>query len=110
MDNNKYKQKGTNSAFPQEVETWIWGEDIPEWLSDLAKIGAINGETNKIYLEHRDLSSGGYELLDSSGQHTLVRASSKKDYICRDLSKKKGGLFVLTPLQFNLIYYGTENL
>ena len=95
MDNNKYKQKGTNSAFPQEVETWIWGEDIPEWLSDL---------------EHRDLSSGGYELLDSSGQHTLVRASSKKDYICRDLSKKKGGLFVLTPLQFNLIYYGTENL
>lgn len=107
--NKQYKQRGVNNAYPLEIETWKWGEDIPEWLSDLAKIGAIDSETNKVFLEHRELSAGGYELLDSSGSGTLVRTTSKGDYVCRDLSKKKGGLFVLTPIQLNLIYNGTGN-
>jgi hypothetical protein len=100
----KFIQSGYNGKYPRVIETWTWGEDVPEWLSDIAKVGAIDGTTNKVFLECRDLNNGGYELLDSSGQSSLVKAASRKDYICRELNRKGGKLFALTPSQLKLMY------
>lgn len=99
-------QRGENSKYPISIETWTWGEEVPEWLSDQAKISAIDSETNKVSLEIRNTNSGGYEIIASSGQTTLLTTKHKDDYVCLDLAK--GGLFVLTKDQLNLLYYGTD--
>ena len=100
----KFIQSGHNGKYPRLIEPCTRGEEVPEWLSDIAKVGAIDGTTNKVFLECRDLNNGGYELLDSSGQSSLIKTTSKVDLICRELGKRGGRLFTLTPSQLKLMY------
>ena len=102
----RYKQRGLNDTFPREVTTWKYGDDVPEWLSDIAKVASIDNNTHRISLETRETNTGGFEILDSSGQHVLVRLDSKTDILCRDISSEVKGitLFSMTPRQFDLIY------
>lgn len=94
-----YTQSGYNEAYPQEIETWKWGDDIPDWLSDRAKVNFVDGEGN-ITLETHETSSGGIEIIDSGGSGTLVKLRSKKDYVCNGDNK----IFPLTETQLNLLY------
>lgn len=99
----RYRQRGEDSTFPSHITTWTLGEDVPEWLSDIAKIAAIDSNTSKISLEIRETNTGGYELLDSSGQRTLIKFGSKTDVLCKGLDLK-GQMFIMSPLQLNLVY------
>jgi hypothetical protein len=94
-----YKQRGKNDLFPEQVNIWIRGNVVPEWLSDLAKVKFIDGEGNK-YLEMSEFSNGGYDIKDSGGVGSLVKASSRDSIICIG----GGKIFSLTPKQFSLIY------
>lgn len=99
----KYGQRGQNDKFPALITTWSLGEDVPEWLSDIAKISSIDNLTSKISLEIRKTNTGGYELLDSSGQKTLIRFSCETDVLCKSLDPR-GQMFIMSPLQLNLVY------
>lgn len=99
-----YVQRGWNEKYPAKIITWKLGQPVPEWLSDLAKIAAIDANTNRVYLQTRDNNQGGYELLTSSGNSKLVTTKSRSDVICKDISRKIGGIFSLTPIQFRLLY------
>ncbi len=102
----RYKQRGYNDTFPEEVTTWKYGDDVPEWLSDLAKVACIDSNTHRISLETRDTNTGGFEILESSGQRVLVRLESRTDILCKAMSGdgKQITLFSMTPRQFDLIY------
>ena len=95
-----FKQRGYNSKYPDNIVTWRYGETVPEWLSDIAKVNAINDNTNKVNLFTRDTNTGGYEILDSSGTSVLVRTVKKSDFVC----KSDKIIFSLTEEQFNLLY------
>lgn len=103
-----YRQKGQNSDFPNEIETWCWGETVPEWLSDIAKVAAIDSNTSKVQLEVIETNTGGFSLKDSSGQGTLITLLDKRDILCREAGKKGSRLFTLTALQLKLLYYGNN--
>lgn len=97
----KYKQRGYNSLFPNEIEVWKYGEEVPEWLSDRARIKFVDGYGNAI-LDLIDNTKGGYEIKDSSGTSVLARTTSREDYIC--FEKSSGTIFSLTPIQLKLLY------
>lgn len=98
-----YIQKGKNNKYPQTIEdTWKLGDLVPEWLSDIAKVGSIDSETNTVSLITRDTTTGGYEIIDSSGSYNILTTKTKEDIICKSGAK----IFSLTPIQFNLLYYG----
>lgn len=97
------KQRGENIEFPSEIETWKWGEPVPEWLSDIAKVAAIDDKTSQVQLEILPTNTGGFSLKDSGGRDTLITVPSKKDFVCKG---SDGKVFVLTPLQLKLLYYG----
>lgn len=93
-------QKGRNHDFPESIQIWKKGEKVPEWLSDRACIVSINMNTG-YNLKYRNTTTGGYEILDSSGINVLVRAGSKDDYICKG---DNGKFFSLSPKQLKLLY------
>lgn len=95
-------QRGYNSKYPEKIEFWRIGDDIPEWISDKAKVIFIDGE-GKLTLEMTDTSTGGVEIMDSSGTRVLIRLESKKDYVCIN-SSHKGELFTLSQKQLDLLY------
>lgn len=97
-----HKQSGRNDLFPAAVITWTFGEDIPEWLSDRAKIGDIDRESGIINLALTPTSSGGYELFTADGKSVLVRTVNKDDMVCKDTKSEK--IISLTRRQFELIY------
>ena len=93
-------QKGRNNNYPESIKTWRRGEKVPEWLSDRAYISSI--DINIGYnLKYRNTTTGGYEILDSSGIDVLVRAENKDDYICLG---NNGKIFSLSPKQLKLLY------
>lgn len=95
-------QRGRNSKYPEKIETWQLGEDTPGWLSDICKVVAMEGNGNLI-LDTRKTSTGGFELLNSSGDGSaIVSTTGPKDYICRNVNG--GSIFSLTPTQMNLLY------
>ena len=95
-------QKGRNSAYPEKIETWRYGEKTPEWLSDICKVRAMEGSGNLI-LDIRKTTSGGYELLNSTGDgSSIVTATRMDDYICHGVNG--GKVFSLTESQINLLY------
>lgn len=102
-----YRQKGENNKYPREIETWKFGELIPEWLSDTAKVLYQDGGTGEIHLDTTPLNTGGFEIKDSGGIGVLVKVMHKEDFVCRDLIKR-APLFTLTPIQLNLLYYGVN--
>lgn len=95
-----YKQRGYNGKFPEEVKVWIKGSIVPEWLSNVSKVVGMNSTTGDTTIETRELSAGGYEIIDSSGTGTLVRTKSEEDYVCFG----RGSIFSLSPKQFKLLY------
>ena len=99
-----HKRKGHNSAFPEKILTWKKGQKVPEWLSDKAKIVAINGIDGSVMLGTRNTSSGGIEILDSSGTRVLVRTSGVDDFVCINADNLISTPFVLTPIQLSLLY------
>lgn len=96
-----YKQKGRNSKYPETIETWSIGQPVPEWLSDRAKVNGMYSE-GQCTLEIRKTTSGGYELLDSGGQYTLVRVDTLNGVVCKDISSEK--IISLRPEQLRLLY------
>ena len=74
-------QRGRNNLYPESIEIWKPGMKVPEWLSDRAKVELVDlGNADKI-LKIIELSSGGYEIPDSSGKNTLIRVP-KDGYVC----------------------------
>ena len=98
-----YKQKGKNNKYPTTIQVWKLGDSVPEWLSNIAKVGAINENTGELSLFTRDTNTGGFELLDSGGTISLVKTKSRKDYVCKPL-ESRGPVFSLTPLQLKMLY------
>lgn len=97
-----YKQYGYNSKYPDKIETWQWGEKVPEWISDKAKVTFIDGEGN-ITLESRDINTGGVEIMSSSGTDVFIKLESKSDIVCKD-TEDSNNIIVLSPIQLNLLY------
>lgn len=93
-------QKGRNNTYPQSIRIWKRGEKVPEWLSDKACVTSIDLK-NGYNLKYRETTTGGYEVLDSSGINVLVRATSRNDYICLG---DNGKFFSLSPEQLKLLY------
>ena len=92
-------QRGRNSLYPESIEVWKPGMKVPEWLSDRAKVDLVDlGNADKI-LKIIELSSGGYEIPDSSGKNTLIRAP-KDGYVCFGDNK----IFALDPKALELLY------
>lgn len=100
-----YKQRGRNNKYPEKIEVWKLNEEIvPNWLSDVAKVSAINTGKNTVQIGFRKLSTGGIEIPDSSGQSILVKLDSEESFICKDTNARIGGIFSLTPKQLELLY------
>lgn len=97
----KYVQYGFNPSWPLEIETWSYGEKVPEWLSDEAKVLFIDGSGN-ITLETRELNTGGFEIMKSSGSEVLVKLINKTDLVAYDL--KTSRIFPITKKQLELLY------
>lgn len=97
-------QSGYNDRYPLKIETWRLGEEIPDWLSDRAKINFIDGDGN-LTLDIHETSSGGYEIINSGGTGTLILLKSKRDYVCMG----DGVIFPLSEIQLNLLYKIIEN-
>ena len=100
-----YKQRGLNKKYPLEIEAWKFEEGpVPTWLSDVAKISAIDVGHDDLQIGYRELNTGGIEILDSSGQGVLVKLESKESYVCKDISAGLGGIFSLNKKQLELLY------
>lgn len=93
-----YKQLGGNEKYPKQIQIWRLGEQIPEWLSDSAKVKFIDGEGNKT-LAINNLENG-YEIIDSSGNFVLVKTKTNDSLVCFGENK----IFSLTKKQFDLLY------
>lgn len=104
IDEKTFTQYGRNSKYPKEIKVWRLGdESIPTWLSDIAKVKF--GENGELVLDYRELSSGGYSILDSSGKYTLISVQYKSSYVCLGDSI----LFSITENQFKLLYKEKKN-
>ena len=99
------KQKGRNDKYPKEIEIWRSGEKVPEWLLNVAQIVGIDESFGTYILGTNKLSSGGYEIKDSSGQGVLVHVWNDDDFVCYG----DGKIFSLSPKQLKLLYLWTEN-
>ena len=93
-------QKGRNNNYPESIKTWKRGDKVPEWLSDRAFIVSID-LNNGYNLKYRNITTGGYEILDSSGVDVLVKVASQNDYVCFG---NNGKIFSLSPKQLKLLY------
>lgn len=103
----RYKQSGRNSAYPEYIEAWEYGVgSVPDWISDKSKVTFIDGLGN-VTLETHDTSTGGVEIIDSTGTAPLVRLDSRKDLICREAGNEIK-VFVLTRIQLELLYKPIE--
>lgn len=95
-------QKGRNDNYPVKIETWMYGETVPEWLSDKAKVVAIDEGTGNPMLDMIETTTGGYELKNSDGISALVKTNDRYDYVCHDPVTDK--IFSLSKLQISLLY------
>jgi hypothetical protein len=94
------KQRGRNSNYPDEIQTWRKGERVPEWLSNVAAIVGIDDKKGSYILDTIPNSAGGFEIKESSGTNVLVRVAKVEDYVCYG----DGKIFTLNPIQLNLLY------
>jgi hypothetical protein len=84
------------------VETWKYSDPVPEWLSDRAKINAIDSNTGNPLIDITETNTGGYEVKDSTGRDILFRTKNRNDLVC--FCSKTNRIFVLTSIQAHLIY------
>lgn len=111
-NNNLFIQRGENPKYPYKIKTWRLGEDVPEWISDNAKIQFLDGEGN-ITLSIIETNTGGFEIIKSDGSGVLVRLNNKRDYVCISDESITSPLtikdiFPLTEHQLNLLYKPIE--
>lgn len=99
---NIYSQSGYNDKFPGSIKVWRVGDKIPEWLSDRAKIEFVDGDGN-LTLSTLETSTGGIEIMDSSGKNVLIKLNNKSDYLCIS-EDESGNIFSLSEKQINLLY------
>lgn len=94
------KQIGKNPGYPDMVkDMWKYGDPIPEWLSDRAKIQFIDG-TGNMTLTTRDSGTGGLEILGTAGE-VLVCMKSRSDTL---IFSSSHGIQSVTPRQMTLLY------
>lgn len=99
----KYTQRGRNDKYPRNIETWRYGEPVPEWMSDVCKVKFIDALGN-ITLDYRETNTGGLEFISSAGDRTIISVGTKEDYVCWGDSR----LFTLRPIQLDLLYKKKE--
>lgn len=93
-------QKGYNPDYPVEAYIWTPTQPIPEWMIDRAKISGFN-ESGEPILCTRLKSSGGIDILDSSGKNVLVSLVTEDSWI---LYSSSHPLMSVTPHQLELLY------
>ena len=99
-----WKQKGRNDRYPAIIESWTYGETVPDWLSDISRVNGMSLEGNPI-LDLQRTNEGGYTIKSSDGESIVAHTKTLNDHIC--LGKNKDGhsyMFTLTPTQFDLLY------
>lgn len=98
--NYSHIQSGKNKAFPEKINLWKLGEDIPEWLSDISKVEFVDGSGN-ITLKTLETNEGGLEIISADGISSIVRMSGKNDYVAIG---DNGKIISLTEKQLSLLY------
>lgn len=94
-------QRGRNEKYPKTVDTWQkTDKEIPEWLTDLAKVELVDLGSGAKVIRMNSLTSGGIEIIAADGLTTLVKTQNDSDYICFGDNK----LFSLTKTQIDLLY------
>ena len=58
----KLKQWGYNPDFPEIAETWKFGEKVPEWLSDQAKIAGFDSTGGLLLETYTDKNTGNKQF------------------------------------------------
>lgn len=94
-------QCGRNEKYPEQIETWKRGEELPSWISDNCKIIRIEGTS--LIPEIRGVLGGGFEIVRETGQ-ALVSTKSDDDYVCFG----NGRIFSLTERQLKFLYKEKE--
>lgn len=97
-----FSQRGRNPDYPMNTEVWSSDYDeIPEWLSDVSKVKAID-QHGSVYLDLKPTNTGGFAIQRADNQGYVVKTVNSDDYVCRD--PKSGRIFSLTRNQFYLLY------
>jgi hypothetical protein len=60
----KLKQWGYNPSYPIEAESWKFGEPVPGWLSDVARVLGFNSDGGIILETYKD-ASGKIHIKDT---------------------------------------------
>ena len=98
------EQRGYNNAFPLTIETWKWGDQLPDWLSDRCNISKIL-EDGTLVPTTNENSRGGYTIQMAGSTAALVSTTSKDDFVCFGVKEDKTVVvFSLTPTKLNLLY------
>jgi len=96
----KYKQRGFNLDWPKEIiDTWTFGNPIPDWLSDRDHVTIMTGDGIK-NIETRETSSGGYEIIDSGKIGVLLTLKKKNWFVIYDGKIIKS----ISPEQLLILY------
>jgi hypothetical protein len=102
----KMIQRGRNNKYPEKIDTWQKSErDIPEWLTDIAKVEMVDLGSGRKKIRMNSLTSGGVEIIAADGQSILIRTQGESDYVCFGDNK----LFSLTESQMGLLYKQSED-
>ena len=101
----RYKQSGRNDKYPEFIDTWRYGEKVPDWLSDISKVRLVLGD-GSIVLDIREFGEDSFEIIRSDSNNVLISVKSKSNYVC--YSKETRQLFSLRPVQLDLLYKKIE--
>lgn len=93
-------QKGLNPDYPKEAYIWTPTQPIPEWLSDRAKVSGFK-DTGEPILSTISKTSGGLDIIESSGRNVLVSLKTKDSWV---LYSSSHPLMSVTPHQLELLY------
>ena len=93
-------QRGLNPDYPKEAYIWTPTEPIPEWISDRAKIEGFK-DTGEPLLSVRPRTSGGMDILDTTGKEALVTLETPDSFV---LYSSTHPLMSVTPHQLELLY------
>lgn len=94
-----YRQRGQNPKYPDKVKAWVFGDPVPEWLSDISFIKKIEDD-GTLVLDTIRTSTGGIEIKSSDRSGVVCSTKHLDDFICYS----ENSIFVLEKKQFNYIY------
>lgn len=94
------KQRGRNEKYPDEIKVWRFGDPVPLWLSDSARVKEVK-EDGSVVLDLRMADEDkGFEIINPENQ-ILVKTKSDSEVVCYG----EGRFFALTEKQLDLLYY-----